>query len=59
MFGDVNLGTTATSRSPKAIRQLFDLACEVVTEVMETATQVGGDKVTRFDAAAAPRLLGP
>jgi len=59
MFGDLNLGATATPRSPKAIRQLFDLACEVVTEVMETATQTGGDRVTRYDATAAPRLFGP
>jgi hypothetical protein len=56
MFGDINFGTTANPRSPKAISQLFDLACEVVTDVTETATQKGSDKATRYDATAASRL---
>lgn len=59
MFGALNFGTAAQPRSPTTIGQLFNLACEVVTDVTELGTQQGGDKTTRYDAPAAPGLYRP
>lgn len=59
MFGPMNFGTPAQPRSPTTIGQIFNLACEVVTDATEIGIQQGGEKTTRYDATAASGLYRP
>lgn len=56
MFGPLHFGTAAQARAPTEAGRLFDLACELISDVTELGTQQGGEVTTRYDATAAPGL---